>query len=78
MVDAEQTVDELNDRRPGEPQKPLENEVEYLRGFPLDMFNLLAPFDTSDNPRRLSRSGKLYKTRLSLSNISLFVSLPVL
>jgi hypothetical protein len=30
MIDAEQPVDELDDRQTGEPQKPLENEVEYL------------------------------------------------
>jgi hypothetical protein len=30
MIGAEQPVEELNDRQPGKPQKPLENEVEYL------------------------------------------------
>jgi hypothetical protein len=30
MVGAEQPVDELDDRQPGEPQKPFEDEVEYL------------------------------------------------
>jgi hypothetical protein len=30
MADAEQPIDELDDRRPGEPQKPLEDKVEYL------------------------------------------------
>jgi hypothetical protein len=63
MIGTEQPVDELNDRQPGEPQKPLENQVEYLWGFP---FCRLA----FDNPRRLSRSRKLYKTRLSLSNFA--------
>jgi hypothetical protein len=61
MIGPEQPVDELDDRRPGEPQKPLKNEVEYLLSFPLDSLPL-------DNPRRPSRLRKLYKTRLSLSN----------
>jgi hypothetical protein len=30
MVGIEQSVDELDDRRPGESQKPLEDKVEYL------------------------------------------------
>jgi hypothetical protein len=30
MVGAEQPIDELDDRQPREPQKPLEDEIEYL------------------------------------------------
>jgi hypothetical protein len=62
MVGVEQPVDELNDCRPGELQKPLEDKIEYLCGFPF------GTSDSFDNPRRLSRLEKLYKTRLSLSN----------
>jgi hypothetical protein len=62
VIGAEQAVDELDDGQIRELQKPLENKVEYLRSFPFDTL------DSFDNPRRLSRSRKLYKTRLSLSN----------
>ncbi|MDR2174497.1 MAG: hypothetical protein LBO82_00990 [Synergistaceae bacterium] len=60
MIRAEQPVDELDDRRPGEPQKPLEDQIEYLRGFP---FN-----DSFNNSRRLSRSWKFYKQDVPCPN----------
>jgi hypothetical protein len=67
MIGAKQPVYKLDDRQPRKPQKPLENKVEYLCGFPFDPF---------DNPRRLSCSGKLYKTRFSLSNVNLSIYRP--